>query len=287
MSDIRQRAALTERAARAGGAVARNAFRGPLDVETKGTKNDLVTDADLDAQRQVVHTLAEEFPGEPLVCEETPASDREDSSRAGPGRPPSADFLEAVPAQGPCWVVDPIDGTGNFARGIRLWGTSVAAMKDGEAVAAATYLPSMQDIYTAGPDSATRNGDPLGVSERTDPETFAVGMVAYWAADRARQAGALTESITARFGDSRRFGSTQTALAFVASGELEAAVTTEPITPWDTLAGAFLVRQAGGVVTGLDGEPWTLDSEGLVASNDGAHGDLVEAAAVAVEIDEN
>jgi myo-inositol-1(or 4)-monophosphatase len=254
--------------------VARDAFRGGFDVDTKGDKTDLVTDADYESQRQVVHTITQEFPGEPFVCEETPAGGPD--SRAG-------EQLDTVPDSGPCWVVDPIDGTANFARGLRLWGTAIAAVRDGETVAAAVYLPAAQDIYTAGPDSATRNGDALGVSERTDPETFLTAITARWSGDRSARLGATAAALNGVCGDTRRFGSFQATLGYVASGEIEATVTTEPVTPWDTLAGVCLVRQAGGVVTGLDGEPWSLDSEGLVASNGHAHDAIVQTTASALE----
>ncbi|QSG11830.1 Archaeal fructose-1,6-bisphosphatase or related enzyme of inositol monophosphatase family [Halapricum desulfuricans] len=188
MNDARQRAAIVERAARAGGAVARDAFRGPLTIETKADKNDLVTDADRETQRQIVHTVAQEFPDEPFVCEEElePAGDAAGlpSQHTGP-------MVEAVPETGPCWVVDPIDGTANFARGNVLWANSVAAVVDSETVAAATYLPAVQDIYTAGLENATRNGQRLAVSERTDPETFAVALVAAWSNERSDRFGDL------------------------------------------------------------------------------------------------
>lgn len=275
MSDRRQRAALVERAARAGGAVARDAFRGSLDVRTKASKNDLVTDADIQAQRQVVHTISQAFPDEAFVCEESPPE--------GQANGPTGTVHGSVPETGACWVVDPIDGTANFVRGIRLWGTAVTALRDGDPVAAATYLPALQDIYTAGPDSATRNGNTLAVSARSDPETFAVGLAGYWPSERAAETGALATAITRKLGDSRRFGSTQATLGFVASGELDAAVNTEPVTPWDTIAGVYLVRQAGGVVTDLDGEPWTLDSGALVASNGEAHAAVLDSVRTAIE----
>lgn len=280
MQDVRQRTALVERAARAGGAVARDAFRGPLTVDTKADKNDLVTDADRETQRQIVHTIAEEFPDEPFVCEEEPDTEAIETAENGSNSPPSqrtGPMVEAVPDTGPCWVVDPIDGTANFARGSVLWASSVAAVVDGETVAAATYLPAVQDIYTAGPDSATRNGQRLVVSDRTDPETFAVALVAAWSADRSERFGGLARTINQRFGDSRRYGTLQGTLGFVASGELEAAVTTEPTTAWDTLAGVKLVRSAGGVVTDLHGDHWTIGSDGLVASNGEAHEELLAA----------
>jgi myo-inositol-1(or 4)-monophosphatase len=80
-----------------------------------------------------------------------------------------------------------------------------------------------------------------------------------------------------RFGDIRRVGSMQATLALVAAGPLEGAVATGTPHPWDSSAGAALVRRAGGTVTDLRGEPWTHDSVGLVASNGRAHDRLLEA----------
>jgi len=278
MSDSRQRTAVVERAARAGGAVAQDAFRGPLTVDTKANKNDLVTNGDLETQRQVVHTIADAFPDEPFVCEEEvtirAANDAGGADSTGPAAQSTGPMIERVPDTGPCWVVDPIDGTANFARGNVLWATSVASVVDGETVAAATYLPAVQDIYTAGPENATRNGQQLTVSDRVDPETFAVALVASWPSERS---GRLVGAVNDRFGDSRRYGSAQATLGFVAAGELEAAVTTEPTTPWDTIAGVELVRSAGGTVTDRHGERWTPDSDSLVASNGTAHDEIVAA----------
>lgn len=285
MSDARQRAALCERAVRAGGAVARDAFRGELAIETKADKNDLVTDADRETQQQVVHTIAEEFPEDPYVCEEDEPAEGVEQTSANPPARKGGEFLDTVPAEGPCWVVDPIDGTANFARGIRIWATSVAAVDGDETVAAATYLPAVQDIYTAGPKNATRNGEILSVSERTDPETFAVALVAVWSSDRSDRFGQLAKGINQAFGDSRRFGSFQSTLGFVASGELEAAVTTEPTNSWDTIAGVKLVRAAGGTVTDMDGDRWTHESDGMVASNGTAHDTLVSVVRDAAQIE--
>jgi len=273
MSDSLHRAALAERAARAGGVVARNQFRETVTVETKSSKNDVVTETDRDAQAQVVTTVREEFPDDRFLCEE------ELVSRSGPetdGTDPTA--VDDVPETGTAWVVDPIDGTTNYVRGLRTWATSVAAMADGETVGAATYMPSMGDLYASGPDSATRDGTTLSVSDRTDPETFVVTPVGWWELDDRAEFGRLCTAVVSRFGDMRRIGSFQATLAFVADGALDGAVCPTPTHPWDTLAGAHMVRQAGGTVTDLDGERWTHDSVGLVASNGEAHEELVAAA---------
>jgi myo-inositol-1(or 4)-monophosphatase len=248
---------LAARAARAGGTVAAERFRSDVPFETKAHKNDLVSDADGAAQDRVVALLSGESDA-PVVGEE-------------------AETPSTVPADGPAWIVDPIDGTANYLRGLRLWATSVARVEDGEPVAAATVMPAMDDEYLAG--EATRlNGAPASVSDRTDPETFAVAVLG-WGPHGDRDAyAALSDAVVRACGDMRRFGSMQSALAFVASGGLDAAVATRRPNPWDSVAGAHMVRAAGGVVTDLSGDRWRHDSQGLVASNGRDHERLVELA---------
>jgi len=278
MPDSLHRAALAERAARAGGVVARNRFRETLAVETKASKNDVVTEVDRDAQTQVVATVREEFPDDRFLCEE------ELVSRSGPETVETEPTpVESVPETGTAWVVDPIDGTTNFVRGLRTWATSVAAISDGATVGAATYMPSTGDLYASGPETATRDGTSLSVSERTDPETFVVTPVGWWELDDRAEFGRLCPAVVERFGDMRRIGSFQATLAFIAEGALDGAVCPTPTYPWDTLAGVHMVRRAGGRVTDLDGAPWSHDSVGLVASNGEAHDELVAAANAALE----
>ncbi|PSP86600.1 hypothetical protein BRC83_00035 [Halobacteriales archaeon QS_1_68_17] len=246
------RVELAERAARRGAEVATARFREAVAVESKGHKNDLVTAADAAAQEAVVETIEEERPGESIVGEE--------NHRAG-----------AVPETGPSWIVDPIDGTTNYARGMRMWATSVAAMVDGRPVAAATVQPAMGDAFVADETGVRRNGDPVAVSDSNDPETFLAAVNGWHPAADNRPYTDLIESAVDRFADVRRFGSMQSSLAAVAAGSLDAHLTKRTPEPWDSVAGAYMVEQAGGTVTDIDGNPWRYDSEGLVASNGRAH----------------
>jgi len=270
MDNANQRGVVAERSARAGGVVARESFRGTLAVEQKSNKNDLVTDADREAQRQVIATIRQEFPDAGLFCEE--------GSIPGGTAPDDVDLHESVPVEGDAWIVDPIDGTANYVRGNSRWATVVAAVADGEPVAAATVLPAQEDVYAAGPDRATLNGDPLSVSGRTDPETFAVSLLGWWSAGAADRHASLFARCANAFGDVRRSGSMQVSLALVAGGGLEGAVLPHPGNPWDTVAGAHLVRCAGGRVTDLEGDRWIHDADGMVVSNGEEHGSLVDAA---------
>ncbi|PSQ02791.1 inositol monophosphatase [Halobacteriales archaeon QS_5_70_17] len=261
--DARTRVAVAERAARAGAAVAADGFRGDLDVETKDGKTDVVTAADRAAQRRVVETVRGVFPDDAVVGEEE-------------------DALKAVPESGPAWIVDPIDGTNNYVRGIRTWATSVACVIDGDPVAAANVMPALGDAYVAGPGGVERNGRSVSVRERADPEQCTVVPTFWWDFDRRDEYAAACREIVARFGDMRRFGCAQAALSAVAAGAVDGVLTNVGPNPWDTVAGAFMIERAGGRVTGLDGDPWRHDSDGLVASTGACH-DAVLAAARGID----
>ncbi|EMA04741.1 inositol monophosphatase family protein [Haloferax denitrificans] len=259
MNELDARADRAQRAARDGGAVARRAFRTGVAVETKGGKTDVVTQADRDAQRRVVERIRGAFPDDPIVGEEE-------------------DELKSVPESGPAWVVDPIDGTNNFVRNVPVWATAVAAVRDGEPVAAANYLPALDDCYAADDETAYRNGEEISVSQRDDPETCTVCPTFWWDYDARDEYAAAARAIVTRFGDLRRYGSMQVVLSYVADGSLDGVITNKRANPWDSVAGAHLVRMAGGTVTDLDGDEWRHDSEGLVASNGRVHDAVLEAA---------
>lgn len=276
MTDETLRAAMAERAARAGAVVAMERFREPLAVETKANKTDLVTAADRDAQQQIIATIRQEFPHATFVCEE--------DSRP-PGSEDAIELADGIPETGRAWVVDPIDGTSNYVRGIRFWGTSVAAIADGEPVGVATYMPAEEDIYTAGPESVSLNDTTLAVSERSDPETFAVGLIGWWPGERTAQYTALFEAVNERFGDMRRLGCMQGVLALVAAGSLEGAIMPETPHPWDAIAGVHLIRRAGGTVTDIYGDRWHHGATGLVASNGECHDAMLEAVRESVDLE--
>jgi myo-inositol-1(or 4)-monophosphatase len=259
VEDARERADVALAAAQAGAAVAASRFRTAIDVQTKTGKTDVVTQADRDAQVAVIEEIRASFPEDAIVGEED-------------------DELKAVPASGAAWVVDPIDGTNNYVQGMRHWATSVAAVVDGEPVAGATVAPALGDTYRATPDAVTRNGEPIGVADATDPETVAVVPTIWWEFTRREEYAVACREITARFADLRRFGCAQLALAAVADGAVGRTFTNLAANPWDTLVGVALVREAGGRVTDLDGEPWRHDAEGLVASNGAVHDEVLAAA---------
>ena len=183
-----------------------------------------------------------------------------------------------IPAEGVVWIVDPIDGTNNYVRGTRVWGTSVAAVRDGEPLAAATNLPALGDVYWTDGETTYRDGERVTVSTRSDPEACVVTPTMWWDFDERDEYGRACQAIADRFGDLRRMGCAQAELAAVAEGSLDGVVTNLRASPWDTVAGVAMIRAAGGTVTDLAGDRWRHDAVGLVASNGRVH-DAVLAAA--------
>jgi len=259
MDDVDARTTALDRAVEAGAERALDSFREHLAVETKEGPLDAVTTVDREVQAIVTERLGSEY-DDPLVGEE-------------------GDARKTVPETGPAWVVDPIDGTLNYVAGNRTWATSLALVMDGEPLAAINAFPALGDRVRAGKRGAvTRNGEPVTTSDRDSIEEFVVGTI-FGYDRRGREAlGDAASAIIDACGDLRRLGSAQVTLSMVATGELDAAVATVPLAPWDTVAGVHLVRRAGGRVTDLDGERWRHDADALVASNgdDASHRRLVE-----------
>lgn len=260
------RLGVVKEAARVGGTEALRWFRTELKSENKVDADtpvvnpgEVVTDGDRAAQQRIVQLIEREYPDDAIVGEE-------------------GDELKSVPESGVAWVIDPIDGTYNFARGDAFWATSIAVVRDGKPIAAANAIPAIDDLYLAGPDGVTRNDEPMSVSDRPEPKFCSVApMVIPDYGDRESFARGTAE-IARRFGNIRRYGSAQVTCSFVASGIIEGGIGTGRLNPWDSIAGAYLVDRAGGMVTGIDGAPWTHRSDGLVVSNGRSHDDVVAVA---------
>lgn len=250
---------VAERAARAGAEHAYSLFRRRLTVETKANKTDVVTRADREAQREVIRVIRDADPDATVVGEEE-------------------DARTAVPDSGTAWIVDPIDGTHNYVRGGRCWATSVCLVRDGDPRAAATVLPALGDSFRSVGTSVVRNDQPVTTSDRSDPERCVVCPTVWWPMDRREEYAAAVRAIVERFGDMKRPGSAQSALARLAAGELDGVLTNVETNPWDTVAGVHFVRLAGGRVTDLRGRAWSHDSTGLVASNGAVHEEVLAAA---------
>ncbi|WP_224268014.1 inositol monophosphatase family protein [Haloprofundus salinisoli] len=251
-------------AATAGADYSLEHFRTTLAVEEKSRKTDLVTDVDRMTQRHIVSVIEGEFPDDEIVGEE-------------------GNERKTVPEEGYAWIIDPIDGTQNFVHRIPQWVTSVAVVHDSEPISCVNVAPALDDRYRSTAAGTARDGQAVSVSERTDPETFLVAPTLPWRTSDSAVVGSLSRTLIERFGEVRRTGSAQLSLSMVACGALDATVAFDPSpNPWDTVAGAHHVTQAGGVATDLDGNSWGPGSEGILASNGTDHDAVVDAVRAAL-----
>lgn len=225
-------------------------------VRKKG--NDFATDVDLAIERQVVAALVEAT-GIGVHGEEFGGS--------------------AVDSPW-VWVLDPVDGTFNYAAGSPMAGILLGLLRRGEPVAGLTWLPFMDQRYTAVAGGPLRkNGVPQPPLTSVDLADALVGAGSFSADARGRFPGryriALLENLSRVSSRLRMHGSTGLDLAFVADGILGAAISFGGHV-WDHAAGVALVRAAGGIVSDLAGEPWTPGSDSALAAGPAAHAEIVE-----------
>jgi myo-inositol-1(or 4)-monophosphatase len=248
--------------AREAGARLREFYAQGVETEYKGDV-DLVTVADRTVEKLIRTRLAEAFPEHGVYGEE---GTRE--RMAGQFR----------------WYVDPLDGTTNFAHGFPHFCVSLglehrppgaAPEDDGVLVAGVLYDPMRDELFTAGRSlGAQLNGKSIHVSRIPD---LAESLIATGFPSRKRHDSPnihFYQEFTLRSHGVRRAGSAALDLAYVACGRLEAFWEFN-LNPWDTAAGALIVREAGGRVSGFDGAPFQLNSRETLASNGLIHDELV------------
>ncbi|HXF23861.1 MAG TPA: inositol monophosphatase family protein [Gemmatimonadaceae bacterium] len=179
--------------------------------------------------------------------------------------------------RGLAFVVDPLDGTTNFLHGIPAYSVSIAAIHDTEPIVALVLDIPHGELYTAVRGMGARlNGIPLHVSQISDPEKALIGTGFPFGenADAVRYARQFIPIARTTSGI-RRAGSAAIDLAWVAGGRFDAFWELH-LSPWDMAAGILLVREAGGIVTGIDGMPATIETAPLVAGNPAMHGWLLD-----------
>jgi myo-inositol-1(or 4)-monophosphatase len=178
------------------------------------------------------------------------------------------------------WVLDPIDGTFNYAAGSPMASILLGLLHDGEPVAGLTWLPFVDQRYTAvAGGQLMKNGEaqpPLATTELADS---LIGVGTFNVDSRGRFPGryriAVLENLSRVSSRLRMHGSTGIDFAYVADGILSAALGFGGHV-WDHAAGVALVQAAGGVVTDLSGGPWTPESGAFLAAAPGAHSQMLE-----------
>jgi myo-inositol-1(or 4)-monophosphatase len=260
--------------ARDAGALIRNRYDEPRSIGTKSASVDLVTDTDRAAERLILDRLRREAPGDAILSEESGA----------------IEALAGHEASDICWVVDPLDGTTNFAHGIPHFAVSVAAVrlasgamtsrafdpKAARPVAGAVYDPMRDELFLAHEGGvATLNGRAIAPSSEAnlDASLLATGFP-YDRREHVDLYLSFWRSMMVRARDIRRIGAAALDLAWVACGRVDGFWEWR-LKPWDVAAGNLIVRCAGGRVTDFRGADPGVDAEQTMASNGRIHDALL------------
>ncbi len=234
--------------ARAAGDVLLERVGMPLEAAEKGLRGDLVTASDRASEALIVARLRAAFPDAAILGEEGGATAGTSDER---------------------WIVDPLDGTTNYAHDYPLYCVSIAYERGGELVVAAIYAPALRELYAAQRGrGATLNGTRIVVSETA---TLAESLVCTgFIPARYERNGENFARLSRVAQGVRRDGSAALDLAFVAAGRFDAFWEFD-LHAWDVAAGALLVREAGGTVSAIDGGAFDVAGASVLASNAVVH----------------
>ena len=237
---------------------------GELQIDSKLNSFDLVTQADVASEERLVGFIREQFPEDGIVAEEgSQSADEADRDR------------------GFRWVLDPIDGTINYANRLPIWAISIGLLHGAEQVGAIVCGPGLGLRYRAvAGQGATCNGEPISVNAKA---TLGEGVVVTgFPYDRAKRAEPLCDALGNMLrtaGGVRRFGAAALDFCFVADGRFTGYYALG-LKPWDFAGGSLIAREAGGVVTDMSGESLDIfTSEGVIAANPQVHAELLKEAA--------
>lgn len=241
--------------ARKTGVMLRERFDQARDIEHKGTI-DIVTDADKAAEAMIAGAIRERFPEHRLLAEEG-------ATGAPDGTSPYR------------WVIDPLDGTTNFAHHYPHFAVCIGLEREGELLVGVVYEPMRNEMFEAAKGMGARlNGDPIHVSLRDEliASLLATGFPYDLAAREA------SNRLWIRFNDQsqgvRRDGAAALNIVYVAAGRLDG-YWERPVMPWDKTAACLVAMEAGATVTGLTGEPFDVNDLGVTVANPALHGVMV------------
>jgi len=224
-------------------------------IRTKKSAIDLVTEADTRSERAIVETIRSRFPDHSILGEETGLQAGKSDCR---------------------WIVDPLDGTTNFAHQLGLFSISIAFALNGQVVIGIVLAPLADELFvaTAG-EGAALNGRPIRVShsKRVSESLLVTGFPYRLEAAVGPMLRRFSNCLYAAQGI-RRLGSAAIDLCYVACGRLDA-FWEQDLSPWDTAAGMLIAKEAGAVVTDFKNRPFTPENPEILASNGLIHSEML------------
>ncbi len=216
------------------------------DVSSKATARDIVTAADKATEKLIRESISSRFPDHRFYGEETGKSDDN-------GNPY-------------CWIVDPIDGTANYSRGISDCCISVALAHNGELELGVVYSPGRGEMFSARKGKgAFCNGKPIKVSQRDFRSGIMCTAMSTYNKQWAKLCSDIIYDVFMESNDFRRFGSAALELCLMAAGYIELFFEMK-LQPWDYAAGGFILLEAGGRITGFDGKLPPLDKPSIICA---------------------
>ena len=247
-------------AAEAGREIERIRRSGDLAVRYKAESN-LVTAADTAAERIIIDRIRTVFPADSILSEEF-----------------NPDYTKADFSHGRLWIIDPVDGTTNYARGHNHVGISIAFAIDGAVQSAIVHAPFQGETFTAVRGlGAFMNGMPIHVSEVSRLKSALVATGFPYVRDELTQISSRVADVLSACQDIRRLGAASLDLSWVACGRLEAYY--EDVQPWDMAAGGLIAREAGAAVLHLGSGgalPDEINGQGLLVCVPALAGQFIE-----------
>ncbi|MDD5674890.1 MAG: inositol monophosphatase family protein [Chitinivibrionales bacterium] len=221
---------------------------------TEKYEHELVTQLDRQAEDIIAGHIRAAFPGHNILGEEGGASDN------------GGDYL---------WIIDPLDGTHNFIRSMPLFGVSIGVVYKKEHVAGVVYIPCETALYCAERGGgAFKNDRKITVSKTAQLRGCTLAYDSSLFVNPERMCGVLGDLARHVF-NVRMLGSSACNLTYLACGSVDACIEFDD-KPWDSAGGVTIIREAGGTVTNLAGEPFTLEDNNYIASNTLLHPRLLE-----------
>ncbi len=251
----REKDVAIEAARRAGGLLV-DIFEHPRTIETKGASYNLVTEADRRSEELILSLIRKAFPHHAILAEEQDTV------------PPESEYL---------WVVDPLDGTTNYAHHYPMFAVSIALWHGGRPILAVIYDPMRKELFQAERGAgAFLNEQPIRVSATASLRQALLGTGFYY--ERGEPMRRTLRQIEAFFDVPihciRRDGSAALDLCYVAAGRYDG-FWELTLGPWDYAAGMLVIEEAGGIVTDAAGQPIGLFSRNILAANSMIHKDML------------
>jgi myo-inositol-1(or 4)-monophosphatase len=244
------------KATEAGASELKRFFNGSFVISNKEGINNLVTEADHAAEKAIMQVIQTEYPDHFILSEETGEIIQDSTYK---------------------WIIDPIDGTVNFANGIPICCVSIGLEKEGEMIMGAVYNPIMNEFYFAEKDmGATLNNQKIEVSKKTAViKSCLVTGFPYTYLDAPNGPIQVFEKLIRRGVPVRRLGSAAIDLCWVAAGRFDGFYE-HNLQAWDSAAGFLIVEEAGGKVTDFNGKAYSPYQPHLVATNGKIHDELLD-----------